>query len=315
MELRRLGGGVEVSVLSLGGAPLGGLYEPVSEEQAEATVRTALERGLCYVDTAPHYGAGRSETRLGRVLAGLPRDTFTVSTKVGRRLRPRRDDEPPDPEGFGTEPPYKREWDWSRDGIRRTLEASLERLGLDHVDVAYLHDPDDFEERVYAEGFAALAVLRDEGLVRAIGAGMNQSAMLTRFVERLDLDVVLCAGRLTLLDRTALADLLPACEARGVSLVVGGVFNSGLLADPRPGAPFDYAPAAPELVERARELREVCRRYDVPLRAAALRYPLRHRAVTSVLVGCRSPQQVDDNVAMLRHDVPEALWEELDAAP
>jgi D-threo-aldose 1-dehydrogenase len=315
MERRRLGrDGVEVSVLSLGGAPLGGLYEPVSEEQAEGTVRTALERGLCYVDTAPHYGAGRSESRIGRVLAGLPRDAFTVSTKVGRRLRPRRQGEPPDPEGFGAEPPYKREWDWSRDGIRRTVEASLERLGLDHVDVAYLHDPDDHEELVYAEAYPALAALRDEGVIRAIGAGMNQTAMLTRFVERLDLDVVLCAGRLTLLDRTAVTDLLPACEARGVSVVIGGVYNSGLLADPRPGAPFDYAPAPPELLARTERLRDLCEGHDVPLRAAALQFPLRHRAVTSVLVGCRSPQEVDDNVAMLHHAIPEALWQELDAS-
>jgi D-threo-aldose 1-dehydrogenase len=314
MRQQRLGrSDVEVSVLSLGGAPLAGLYEPVSDTQAESTVRAALKHGLRYVDTAPHYGAGRSELRIGRVLAGLPRDSYAVSTKVGRRLRPRGPDEPPDRAGFPDEPAYARAWDWSRDGIRRTLEDSLARLGLEHVDLAYLHDPDDHEDQVYATAYPAMVALRDEGVVRAIGAGMNQTAMLTRFVKRLDLDVVLCAGRFTLLDRSALVDLLPACEERGVSMVVGGVFNSGLLADPRPGATFDYAPAGPGLVARAGRLGEVCDAYDVPLRAAAVRYPLRHRAVTSVLVGCRSPQEVADSAAMLRHPIPDALWAELDA--
>lgn len=309
MEHRRLGGtAAEVSVLALGAAPLAGLFEPVPDDQADRTVRAALERGVCYFDTAPHYAAGRSERRLGRVLAGRPRESFTVSTKVGRRLRPRRTAEPPDDAGFPDEPPYKREWDWSRDGIRRSLDESLERLGLDRVDVAYLHDPDDDEEKVYAEAYPALERLRDEGVVAAIGAGMNQTEMLARFVRRLDLDVVLCAGRYTLLDRSANDDLLPACLDRGVSVVLGGVLNTGLLADPRPGATYDYAPAPPSLVDRARRLRDTCAAYGVPLRAAALQFPLQHPAVTSVLVGCRSPEEVDDSATMLRHEIPAELW-------
>jgi D-threo-aldose 1-dehydrogenase len=302
---------VDVSILSLGGAPLAGLYAQVPEEQAERTIRRAIDRGLRYIDTAPHYAVGLSERRLGRALAGRPRSSFIISTKVGRRLRPRDPGEPPDDAGFPDEPAYKREWDWSRDGIRRSLYESLDRLGLDHVDIAYLHDPDDHEEQVYAEAYPELVRLRDEGVVTAIGAAMNQTAMLTRFAERLDIDVVLCAGRYTLLDRSAREDLHPVCLERGVSVIVGGVFNSGLLADPKPGATYDYAPAPPDLVDRARRLGDACADHGVPLRAAALQFPLRHPAVTSVLVGCRSPEEVDDNITSLGHPIPDALWDEL----
>jgi D-threo-aldose 1-dehydrogenase len=303
--------GVRVSALALGGAPIGGMYEPVPADVAVATVRRALEHGLTYVDTAPHYGLGRGEELIGRGLAGAPRASYVVSTKVGRLVVPLAPGEPPEPEGFAEPPPYKRRWDWSRDGIRRSLAESLDRLGLDRVEVVYMHDPDDHEDEVYATGFPALAELRDEGVILAIGAGMNQTPMLTRFVERLDLDVVLCAGRYTVLDRTAEGDLLPACLRRGVSVVIGGAFNSGLLADPRPGATFNYVPAAEPLVARAIELRDRCAAYGVPLRAAALRFPLRHPAVASVLVGCRTPGEVDDNVAMFGHDIPDALWADL----
>jgi D-threo-aldose 1-dehydrogenase len=310
----RLGSGdVGVTALALGGAPIGGLYTPVPEKSALATVRRALERGMRYVDTAPHYGAGRGEERFGRALDGVPRASYAISTKVGRRLVPLGTEEPSEFEGFADPPPYKRKWDWSRDGILRTLESSLRRLGLDRVDIAYLHDPDDHEDEVYATAYPALAALRDEGVLGAIGAGMNQTAMLTRFVERLDLDVVLCAGRYTLLDRSAERDLLPACVRRGVSVVIGGVYNSGLLADPRPGSRFDYAPAAGPVLDRARELRDACAGYGVPLRAAALRFPLRHPAVASVLVGCRTPDEVDDNVEMFARDIPDSLWTDLES--
>jgi D-threo-aldose 1-dehydrogenase len=301
--------GVEVTELSFGGAAIGGLFAPVSVDQATATVRRALERGVRYFDTAPHYGAGRSESRLGRALAG--RAPYTVSTKVGRRLMPLGPGEAPDPAGFVDPPPLRRAWDWSRDGIRRSLAESLERLGLEKVDVVYLHDPDDHEDLVYREAFPALAELREEGVVGAIGAGMNQTAMLTRFVRRLSLDVVLCAGRYSLLDRSAGEDLLPACLETGTSAVIGGVYNSGLLADPRPGATYDYAPADSPLLARALALRDLCESYGVPLRAAALQFPLQHPAVTAVLAGCRTPGEVDDNVDLFRRPVPEALWAEL----
>ena len=304
-------GGLRVSALALGTAPLGNLFAPVPEEDATATVRAALEAGLTYVDTAPHYGLGLAERRLGRLLAGLPRDRFVVSTKVGRLVRPLAPGETADPEGFADSPPAKRVWDFSGDGVRRSLEESLERLGLDRVDIVLVHDPDDHEREAYEQAFPALIELRDQGVVAAIGAGMNQAEMLTRFVRDLDIDVVLVAGRYSLLDQRALAELLPACAARGTGVVVGGVFNSGLLADPRPGATFDYAPAPAELVDRAARLAEVCARHRTPLRAAALAFPFGHPAVTSVLVGARSAAEVTDAVACFERPVPEALWAEL----
>ena len=304
-------GGLRVSALALGTAPLGNLFTPVASDDADATVRSALEAGLTYVDTAPHYGLGLAERRLGRVLAGLPRDRFVVSTKVGRLVRPLAPGETADPEGFADTPPAKRVWDFSGDGVRRSLEESLERLGLDRVDIVLVHDPDDHEREAYEQAFPALIELRDQGVVTAVGAGMNQAEMLTRFVRDLDLDVVLVAGRYSLLDQRALAELLPTCAARGTAVVVGGVFNSGLLADPRPGATFDYAPAPPELVERAARLAEVCARHGTPLRAAALAFPFGHPAVTSVLVGARSAAEVADAVAWFERPVPGELWAEL----
>ena len=304
-------GGLRVSALALGTAPLGNLYAPVAEEDAAATVGSALEAGLTYVDTAPHYGLGLAERRLGRLLAGVPRDRFVVSTKVGRLVRPLAPGETADPEGFADSPPARRVWDLSGDGVRRSLEESLERLGLDRVDILLLHDPDDHEREAYEQALPALIGLRDQGVVTAIGAGMNQAEMLTRFVRDLDIDVVLVAGRYSLLDQRALAELLPTCAARGTAVVVGGVFNSGLLADPRPGATFDYAPAPAELVDRAARLAEVCARHRTPLRAAALAFPFGHPAVTSVLVGARSAAEVADAVACFERPVPEALWAEL----
>ncbi len=303
--------GLRVSTLGLGTAPLGNLFAAVPEPDADATVRAALDAGLTYLDTAPHYGVGIAERRLGRVLAGRPRDSFVLSTKVGRLLRPLGPGETADPEGFVAAPPGRRVWDLSGDGVRRSLEESLERLGLDRIDVAFLHDPDHHERQAYEQAFPALAELREQGAVRAIGAGMNQAEMLTRFVRDLDLDVVLVAGRWSLLDQRALDELLPACAERGVAVVVGGVFNSGLLADPRPGATFDYVPAPPELVERAARLAAVCARHGVPLRAAALAFAYGHPAVTSVLVGARSAAEVADAVAMHAVQVPGELWAEL----
>jgi D-threo-aldose 1-dehydrogenase len=184
-------------------------------------------------------------------------------------------------------------------------------LGVERIDVALLHDPDEHEREVYDGAAAGLAQLRAEGVVGAIGAGMNQTAMLTRFVRDFDFDVVLCAGRYTLLDQSALADLLPECERRGTSVVIGGVYNSGLLADPKPGARFDYAPAAADLVRAAERLDEVCGRYGVPLKAAAVQFPLRQAVVASVLVGCRTAAEVRDNAAVFEHPIPEELWSEL----
>jgi D-threo-aldose 1-dehydrogenase len=301
--------GVAVTGLGLGGAAIGGLYTAVDAETARATVARAYDAGIRYFDTAPHYGVGGSERHMGAALRG--RDGFVLSTKIGRLLRPRLPGEAADPEGFAPGADLVREWDFTADGVRRSLESSLERLGLDHVDVVYIHDPDDHEDEVYATAYPALARLREEGTVRAIGAGMNQTAMLTRFVRRLDLDAVLCAGRYTLLEQPAAADLLPACLDRGTSVIIGGAYNSGLLIDPKPGAPYDYAPAPEPVVARARALRETCAAHGVPLPAAALAYVRRHPAVASVLVGCRTPAEVDATVAYWNTPIPDALWDDL----
>jgi D-threo-aldose 1-dehydrogenase len=300
--------------LGLGTAALGGLYAPVAADEATRVVRGALAAGMSYLDTAPHYGAGRAERRVGAALQAVPRDRYTLSTKVGRLLVPRGPGQPADRAGFVDEPPCRRVWDFTADGIRRSVDGSLRRLGVDRVDVLYLHDPDDHEQDVYRTGYPALAALREQGVVGAIGAGMNQAGMLARFVTRLDLDVVLLAGRYTLLDQSGLDELLPACAERGVPVVVGGPFNSGLLADPRPGGRYDYAPAPEHLVGRAVAVRDACARHGVPVTAAALQFPLGHPAVASVLTGPRSLAELEANLAAFRTEVPAVLWAELTAA-
>ncbi|MFD9429564.1 aldo/keto reductase [Streptomyces sp. NPDC060002] len=303
--------GVPVSPLAFGAAVIGNLFTEVGEEQAHQAVATAWQQGIRYFDTAPHYGLGLSERRLGAALREHPRSQYTVSTKVGRRLEAtdRGGDDLAD--GFAVPATHRRVWDFSADGVRRTLEASLERLGLDRADVVYLHDPDDHAEQAFREGYPALEKLRSEGVVGAIGAGMNQAEMLTRFVRDTDVDVVLCAGRYTLLDQRARAELLPAAVERGVSVVVGGAFNSGLLADPRPGATFDYARAPAELLVRARRMRETADRHGITLRAAALAFCAAHPAVASVLVGTRSAAEVRDCAEQFATPVPAAFWQEL----
>jgi D-threo-aldose 1-dehydrogenase len=308
----RLGrGGLRVGPHAFGAAPIGNLGRVVEEDEWRGAVPAAWEAGVRYFDTAPHYGLGLAERRLGESLPG----DAVLSTKVGRLLVERENLEGAlDDEGFAVPADLARVRDYSRDGVLRSLEASLERLGLDRVDLVLLHDPDHHEREAYEQAFPALAELRGQGVVRAIGAGMNQAQMLARFVRDLDLDVVLVAGRYTLLDQRALEELLPACVARGVAVVVGGPFNSGLLADPRPGASYDYAPAPAPLVARAVRIGEVCARHGVPLRAAALAFPFGHPAVRSVLVGVRSVAELEDALAMYSTAVPDELWQELASA-
>lgn len=303
--------GVPVSPLAFGAAVIGNLFTEVGEEQAHEAVAAAWQQGIRYFDTAPHYGLGLSERRLGAALREHPRSRYTVSTKVGRRLEAtdRGGDDLAD--GFAVPATHRRVWDFSADGVRRTLEASLERLGLDRVDVVYLHDPDDHAEQAFREGYPALEKLRAEGVVGAIGAGMNQAEMLTRFVRDTDVDVVLCAGRYTLLDQRAGVELLPAAVERGVSVVVGGAFNSGLLADPRPGATFDYAQAPAGLLDRALRMKETADRHGITLRAAALAFCAAHPAVASVLVGTHSAAEVRDCAEQFTTQVPAAFWQEL----
>ncbi|MGW8767219.1 aldo/keto reductase [Streptomyces sp. NPDC055815] len=307
-----LGGtGVSVGRIALGTAPLAGLYAPVGEEQARATLAAAWQAGVRTFDTAPHYGAGLAERRLGAYLAERPPGEAVVSTKVGRLLVPGA--ATPGDEGFhGAPPDLVRVRDYTADGVRRSLEESLERSGLDAFDIVLVHDPDDHGDQALSEAYPALARLRAEGVVRAVGVGMNQTEMLSRFVRETDVDCVLVAGRYSLLDRRAERELLPLCAARGVGVLVGGVFNSGVLADPRPDARYDYAQAPEPVLRAARELDRRCAAHGVPLAAAALRFPLRHPAVTGIVVGAASPAEVVQNAAHAVRDIPEQLWEDLD---
>ena len=314
--------GLELTRLGFGGASIGGIFRWVEDDDAIATVRHAWSLGVRYFDTAPLYGYGAAERRTGQVLADQPRDSFVLSTKVGRLVRDRaaipadadvdrqlldgREDA-----YYVVRDPVRIVFDYSADGVRRSLEESLERLRLDRIDIALIHDPDDHWREAIGGAWPALERLRSEGVIRAVGAGMNQSAMLTRFVRETSMDVVLVAGRYTLLDQGALGDLLPACLERGVGVLVGGVMNSGVLADPRPGATFNYGPAAPEIIDRARRIGEVCERHGVPLRAAAMQFPMAHPAVVSLVAGVRSVAHLDEYPALLGHPIPADLWSDL----
>jgi D-threo-aldose 1-dehydrogenase len=295
----------------LGTAPLAGLYAPVGDDEAAGAFEAAWAGGVRFFDTAPHYGAGVAERRLGAFLRTRPRSQAIICTKVGRVLMP--GDARPGDESFYADTDLVRVRDYSRDGVRRSLEESLARAGLDRFDLVLIHDPDDHWAQAIDEAYPALADLRAAGVVDAIGVGMNQCAMLGRFVREADIDVVLVAGRYTLLDREAADELLPLCQQRGVAVVVGGVFNSGVLADPADGAHFNYAPAGDAILARARALGEICARHGVPLAAAALAFPRRHPAVTTTLVGARNAAEVAQDLRLSTVDIPEALWAELEA--
>lgn len=321
--------GLEVTCYGLGSAPLGGLLGAVEEEAALATVEAAWEAGIRFFDTAPLYGHGNAEHRLGRVLAGQPRDEFVLATKVGRLLRR---GAPPDPTQQHEGQPFYRGVpdpdvnpvrDYSAAGVRRSIEESLGRLGLDRVDIAHVHDPEDYYAQARDEAIPALCELRDQGQIRAVGVGMNIASVPARLVQETDLDCVLIAGRYTLLDQSALAELLPRCLDRGVGVIVGGVYNSGVLANPEADdATYDYVPVSAEVRERARQLRDLCRRYGVPLKAAAVQFPLAHPAVSNVLLGARSVDELAENRRLAETEIPHELWAELvergllpDAAP
>jgi D-threo-aldose 1-dehydrogenase len=297
-----------VTALGLGCAPIGNMFESLSDDDAVAVVHAAYANGIRYFDTAPLYGHGLSERRLGAALKTLPRDEVVVSTKVGRLLVP---DEPggaKDATIFESVPAVHPVFDFSARGVEESLAASLERLGLDRVDIVLVHDPDDHAEEALAGAFPVLRRWREEGVVDKIGAGMNQAPMLARFVREASIDCVLLAGRYTLLDQSGLDELLPLCERDGVEVFAAGVFNSGLLANPVAGAPFFYEPASPEVAQRAQRLAEVCAQFDVPLTAAALQFPSSHPAVTRVLTGVRSTAELEANLADFHRPIPPALW-------
>jgi D-threo-aldose 1-dehydrogenase len=296
--------------LGLGGAPIGNLFAAVSDEDARATVDAAWDRGIRFFDTAPLYGHGLSERRLGTALAGRPRDEYTLATKVGRLLVAG----DPGDTMFVDVPSARPVFDFSYDAVMRSLEDSLDRLGHDRVDILHVHDPDDHVEEALAGAFPALRRLRDEGVINKVGAGMNQAPALLRFVREAGVDCVLLAGRYTLLDQSG-AELLDRCGREGVEVYAAGVFNSGLLADPRPGATYDYAAAPADLVARAKDLASRCDAAGVSLKAAALQFPLRHPAVTRVLMGARTGAEVEENVELFETAVPEDLWDELVPQP
>jgi D-threo-aldose 1-dehydrogenase len=313
---------LRVTRLGFGGASIGGLFSPVADDEASATLAHAWDLGIRYFDTAPLYGYGLSERRIGAALQGRSRDAFVVSTKVGRLIRAI-DRIPPDADidrqvfdgredaFYGRTEPVRPVFDYSADGVRRSIEESLARLGLERIDIAFIHDPDDHWQAAIEGAYPALHKLREEGLLGAIGAGMNQSAMLARFAREGDFDVFLVAGRYTILDQEALGELLPLCVERGIAVVLGGVMNSGILADPRAGSRFDYRPADPALVERARRLAAVCARHGVALKAAAMQFPLAHPAVATLVAGVRRVAHLDDYPAMMRTRIEPELWAEL----
>lgn len=286
---------LHVSRLGLGTAPLTGKNGSIPEEQSVATVRAALDAGVTLIDTAPLYGAGRSEQRLAAALAGVPRDSYVLSTKVGRLVLP-------DGEVV---------FDFSRDGVLRSFEESLKRLKLDRVDILLVHDPDDEEQKALAEAFPALAELREQGVIGAIGAGMNQWQMEDRFAESFDVDCFLLAGRYTLLEQTAL-EFLARCKQRGVGIFLGGVYNSGILAaGPRPGVTYNYAAPPPEILERAQRIEAACARHGVPLHRAAAQFALANPAVTAVVLGAVLPAEVQANRDALFAPIPAELWDDL----
>ncbi|HEY8802716.1 MAG TPA: aldo/keto reductase [Candidatus Dormibacteraeota bacterium] len=301
--------GLRVTRLGLGTAPLAGLFEEVPEDKALAVIERSWLAGIRFYDTAPLYGHGLAELRSGRVLREKPRDEFILASKVGRLLRA---DAPPEPgQAFRGTPPVNPVFDFSYDGVMRSVEESLERLGLERIDILHIHDPDDHFEQALSGAYRALDELRRDGVIKAVGAGMNQAEMLVRFAKEADFDCFLLAGRYTLLDQIALQELLPVCLERGVAIIAGGVYNSGILADPKPGAHYNYAVAPPELIERAQRIGLVCARHGVPIKAAAVQFPLGHPAVTCVVVGCRSAAQFDESLAMFEFEIPSAMWQEL----
>lgn len=318
-DYRPLGrSGLEVTRYGLGCAPLGGLLEAVADDQAMATIDAAWNAGIRLFDTAPLYGHGTAERRLGRALRNRSRDDYVLATKVGRLLRK---GAPPDPtqqhDGRSLyrglpDPDVNPVQDYSADGVRRSIEESLDRLGLDRIDIAHIHDPDDYYEQVRDETVPALCALRDEGVIQAVGLGMNRAGLPARLVAETDLDCVLIAGRYTLLDQSAADELLPRCLDRGVGVIVGGVYSSGILADPEAeNATYDYVPASVEIRERARQLAGICHRHGVPLAAAAVQFPERHPAVSSILFGARSAGEVVDNERHVAQELPPRLWSEL----
>ncbi|QGN33493.1 aldo/keto reductase [Microlunatus sp. Gsoil 973] len=319
MRRRRVGAtALELTELGFGGAPIGNLYSAVSDEQAIAAVRAAWDGGIRYFDTAPHYGIGLSERRLGKALQEFPRESFVISTKVGRLLVPNPSPTGTDSDGFDTPDDVVRVLDYSADGVRRSLDDSRQRLGLDRIDIALVHDPDDHLDQAAEESIPALCELRAKGEIGAVGLGMNYVDPLLWFVTRdypdgVSIDVILVAGRWTLLDRSA-RRLLDACAERGISVISAAPFNTGLLASPEPPRTgmFNYEPVTDEVLRTAQQFARIAREHGSQLPHAAVRFPLRHPAVASVLAGIRSPQEAGTNCELVADDLDASAWAAID---
>ena len=286
---------LQVTNFGLGTAPLAN-HKAVTEAEAVATIQAAVENGIQLFDTAPLYGAGVGEERLGKALQGIPRSSYKISTKIGRLIKD-------DRSGCS--------FDYSRDGVLRSLESSLQRLNTDYVDILHIHDPDNHQREALETAFPALAELRSQGVIKAIGSGMNQWQVLEHFARKADFDVFLLAGRYTLLEQTSL-DFLQLCQAKGIGIFLGGVYNSGILAsDLQAGAKYNYADAPAPIMVKARAIKALCDQYGVPLNVAALQFARAHPAVTALVVGAVSPAEVKTNLHSLGVAVPAALWQDL----
>jgi D-threo-aldose 1-dehydrogenase len=318
-------GGLDFTELGFGAAPLGNLYRAISDDDAHAVLEAAWQTGSRYFDTAPLYGLGLSETRLNRFLRSKRRDDYVLSTKVGRLMRV----SPPEQRtGIGKffETPSRREvYDYSYDGAMRSFEASLERLGVDRIDILFVHDVDIFThgskaasdqhiEEFMRGGYYALLSLRDQGVIKAFGGGINEWQVCQTLAERGDFDLFLLAGRYTLLEQDALDSFLPLCVERGIGIVLGGPYNSGVLATgPKPGAFYNYSEAPKEILDRVAKIEAVCSRHGVRLIEAALNFPLANRSVVSVIPGGQRVEEVQSNRALLDAKIPRALWADMKA--
>ena len=323
---------LQVTRLGFGMVSLAGIYEPVSDEQAAVVLDRVWDYGIRYFDTAPLYGYTLGELRLGRFLQTRDPSEYVISTKVGRLMLPTAEVE--------AHPEWDRDWqalgsidaraelgapdayfiggldfrpvyDYSYDGVMRSVESSFERLGIDRIDALWIHDPDTHWEDAIGGAFPAMAKLREQGVVSSIGAGMNQAQMLARFAREGDFDAFMCAGRYTPIDQIAMDELFPLCQEKGIAIVIGGAMNSGLLADPRPDSHFNYGPTPPEWLDRALTFKATCERHGVPMRAAALQFPYAHPVVNCLVAGVRTIAHLDDTIANLAFPIPDALWEEL----
>jgi len=303
---------LEVTRLSLGTAPLGGLFKSVTDADGDELLNTALDVGINYFDTAPQYGHGVAEIRLGKALRGA-KVPFVVETKVGRVLR-----HDPNAEIFPWFPDAPRDlvpvFDYSPDGIRRAFDESLERMGLDHLDIVLMHDCEEHVKEAIENAFPVLAEYRSQGLIKAVGIGINHAEEALQIMKGTDLDIALIAGRYSLLDQISHRELFPYALAHNIDISMGGVLNSGVLANPVAGATYNYLPASDEIISRAAKIGEFLKARNIPLLAAALQFPLRHPAVTSVLTGPRTAAELLENVDAFNLELPADIWAELEGA-